>query len=173
MTRKLCLNIGCGWKKTPDNNSENWVNIDKALEVKPDLIMDLDKHKLPHQDSTVDYIYCVQTFEHFKDPLAILKDWWRVCKPGGKIFIQVPYAYAYQDHLHHRTVGFHEDTFVKFYPNQLEKHDRDYYSEITLELSHYKCYSGGLFKYVPFKKYMSKIFNNIYCYIEYELIVIK
>ncbi|MFT4414404.1 FkbM family methyltransferase [Fredinandcohnia humi] len=43
-------------------------------------------------DNTFDIIYASHVVEHFdyKDMVKILKDWYRVLTPGGKIFISVP-----------------------------------------------------------------------------------
>lgn len=45
------LHIGCGWKKF-----DGFVNIDKAKEVKPDIVVDLEEG-LPFENDSFDYIY--------------------------------------------------------------------------------------------------------------------
>lgn len=52
------LNIGCGY-----NKMEGFFNIDKAKEVNPDKVVDIEKG-LPFEDNSVEYIYCKQVLQH-------------------------------------------------------------------------------------------------------------
>jgi len=83
----LKLNLGCGLDKR-----EGWVNIDIRKEVKPDLVLDLERECLPYEDNSVDEIMAKDVLEHFswRRIEGILQDWHRVLKPGGKLFIQTP-----------------------------------------------------------------------------------
>jgi SAM-dependent methyltransferase len=45
---------------------------------------------LPLEDESVDYVISSHVFEHFFDPIAALKEWVRVVRPGGYVFIIVP-----------------------------------------------------------------------------------
>lgn len=46
---------------------------------------------LPFKDSTIDYVLSSHVIEHFFDPIKTLKEWIRVVKPGGYIFIIAPH----------------------------------------------------------------------------------
>jgi len=80
------LNLGCGLDKKPD-----FINVDLREEVQPDIVHDLEK-KLPFPDCSVDEIIAKDVLEHFsfRKVRQILRDWFRVLKPGGKIYIQTP-----------------------------------------------------------------------------------
>jgi len=80
------LNLGCGLDKKP-----GWVNIDIRREVNPDLVWDLEK-PLPLPSNYAEEILAKDVLEHisFRKVRDVLKDWYRVLKPGGKITIQVP-----------------------------------------------------------------------------------
>jgi len=82
----LKLNLGCGLDKR-----QGYVNIDCRPECNPDLLHDLTK-PLPYSDNSVDEIIAKDLLEHFShhDVERILQDWYRVLKPGGKIYIQTP-----------------------------------------------------------------------------------
>jgi len=45
---------------------------------------------LPLEDNSVDYVISSHVLEHFFDPVAAVKEWLRVVKPGGYVFSIVP-----------------------------------------------------------------------------------
>ncbi len=46
---------------------------------------------LPFKNGTLDYVLSSHAIEHFFDPIKALKEWHRVIRPGGYIFIIVPH----------------------------------------------------------------------------------
>jgi SAM-dependent methyltransferase len=46
---------------------------------------------LPFKDNTLDYVLSSHVIEHFYDPVKALREWHRVIKPGGYIFIIAPH----------------------------------------------------------------------------------
>ncbi len=46
---------------------------------------------LPFKDGTLDYVVSAHVIEHFFDPVKALKEWYRVIRPGGYIFIIAPH----------------------------------------------------------------------------------
>jgi SAM-dependent methyltransferase len=46
---------------------------------------------LPFKDGSLDYVVSAHVIEHFFDPVKALKEWYRVIRPGGYIFIIVPH----------------------------------------------------------------------------------
>ncbi|MBS0337345.1 MAG: class I SAM-dependent methyltransferase [Proteobacteria bacterium] len=46
---------------------------------------------LPFKDNTLDYVLSSHVIEHFFDPVRALKEWHRVIRPGGYIFIIAPH----------------------------------------------------------------------------------
>lgn len=65
----------------------------------------IDGSTLPFKDSTFDMVVALDVMEHIEDDAAALKEWLRVIKPGGMIFITVPaYQWLWSDHdvvMHH------------------------------------------------------------------------
>lgn len=47
--------------------------------------------RLPLEDESLDYVLHSHVFEHFWDPIAAVKEWLRVLRPGGIIFAIVPH----------------------------------------------------------------------------------
>lgn len=46
---------------------------------------------LPFKDATLDYVVSAHVIEHFFDPVKALREWYRVIRPGGYIFIIAPH----------------------------------------------------------------------------------
>ena len=80
------LNLGCG-----EDKREGYTNVDIRKEVNPDLVHDLEK-PLPFPDNSVEEIIAFDIVEHFSFHKVeeILRDWFRVLKPGGVIHIRCP-----------------------------------------------------------------------------------
>lgn len=81
----MILNLGCGFNKL-----DNAVNIDYDSYCNPDLILDLEKQKLPFEDNSIDSVIAV----HILDRLSIgffnaMKEIYRVCKSGSTVHIIV------------------------------------------------------------------------------------
>lgn len=52
---------------------------------------------LPFEDETYDYVIASHVLEHFFDPAKTLKEWLRVVKPGGYVFVILPHAWRVPD----------------------------------------------------------------------------
>lgn len=79
------LHLGCGY-----NHIINFCNIDANIYSECDIISDIGTIKLT--DYSVDIIYCSHVLEHIVKPKALdaCKEWHRVLKHNGKIYISVP-----------------------------------------------------------------------------------
>lgn len=58
---------------------------------------------LPFPEASLDYVLSSHVIEHFWDPIAAIKEWMRVLKPGGIIFMIVPHKERTCDHERPRT----------------------------------------------------------------------
>ena len=47
--------------------------------------------KLPLKDNSVDFVISSHVIEHFPDPIKALKEWHRVVRPGGYIYVTAPH----------------------------------------------------------------------------------
>lgn len=89
MTSLIKLNLGCG-----DKILKGYTNVDVVSERAgklPDIICDI-RYLEKFSDNYADEILAVHVVEHFWrwEVGAILKEWVRVLKPGGKMILECP-----------------------------------------------------------------------------------
>lgn len=96
------LNIGCGW-----NKKEGFVNIDKADEVEPDELINIE-NGLPYEDDTFIKIFSSHTLEHVRPHYweLVLAEMARVSKNGATWELILPF-----DNIWTRTNANHYRTF--------------------------------------------------------------
>lgn len=79
---EIKLNLGCG----PVDFGDDWVSIDR---LNLPFIKYHDILKLPYDDNSVDIIFSSHTISYLdrEEILEAFKEWYRVLKVGGKIYI--------------------------------------------------------------------------------------
>ena len=95
------LNIGCGKKKI-----KGYINCDKAKEVNPDKVVDLEK-KLPFKENSIDEVIGDHILEHIYKFIPLMHELHRICKPGAILNFTVPF-YASMG-------AFDDPTHVRFF----------------------------------------------------------
>lgn len=103
-------------------------NAEKLLSEKPKAVHftwgSLDN--LPYEPLFFDFINCLDVLEHTYDPVAIVKEFARVLKPGGQVFITAPTRYGeLEQHIHESIEG-------TLFPAMLHMHhfDREILNDI-------------------------------------------
>ena len=96
---------------------------------------------LPFKDNSLNFVLSSHVFEHFFDPIKTLKEWQRVVKPGGYIFMIIPHKERTFDSPRERTTL---DELIKRHNGELknEIERKDYHhsvwiTEDVLELCKY------------------------------------
>jgi SAM-dependent methyltransferase len=51
-----------------------------------------DGQELPFDPGSFDYVLCFETLEHVEDPIRLLGQLERVCAPGGRVFVSIPWV---------------------------------------------------------------------------------
>jgi predicted SAM-dependent methyltransferase len=127
------LEIGAGPKK----GENGWTTLDVCGGV--DLFWDLQK-KMPFNDNSVQEVYSCHVLEHFwyKDLMILLKDIYRILKPGGKISVVVPNARLFVE-------GYaHPEKFNK----ALLKYEPGIISEKKMDILNYLFYMDNQHRYM-------------------------
>ena len=95
--------------------------------------------QLPLDDSSVDFVISSHVIEHFPDPIKALKEWYRVVKPGGYLYIIAPHKERTFDKERNRStlaelIERHETGKV---PETLNDHCSVWITEDFVELIHW------------------------------------
>jgi len=85
---KVC-DVGAGGRRiTPDI-----VTVDFAAAPGVDVVSDI--HNLSIPDQSFDCVFCTGTLEHVRDPDKAVAELFRILKPGGIVYIDVPFIQGY------------------------------------------------------------------------------
>lgn len=90
------LNLGSGEFPKP-----GFVNVDYYSRAKPDVVHDLDVIPYPFQDDEFDLVEADHCLEHLRDPFAVMREIYRITRPGGLVRIRVPHfsrGFTHADH---------------------------------------------------------------------------
>ncbi len=138
----LKLNLGCGEVII---NRRGWKNYD-AYPLQG--VEQQDIQHLPEHDGTVDRIVMSHVLEHLENPDTVLKECYRVLKPGGALIIAVP-----DNDKRKEWIGFHMATLDERKDREhLEDHHTDYTSR-TLVDAVYKSSPWTIVSLTSAKKY--------------------
>ena len=82
------LTLNCSDPSGPD-----WQNEVLRCVTKPDLFADVTG--LPFNDASVDCLIATETMEHVTDPVAAVRECYRVLRPGGLALFTTPFLWPY------------------------------------------------------------------------------
>lgn len=142
------LHLGCCNRYLP-----GYVNIDIKGRT-ADVLADI--RKLPYEDASVDEIYTSHVLEHFgrHEFLGVLREWYRVLKPGSYIYIAVPNIESAIDY-YNKTGNIHA-LYGQFWGGQRDEHDYHKFGYTFSTLSDYLKKVGfvepelyNTFEYLP------------------------
>jgi SAM-dependent methyltransferase len=105
------LDVGGGLRTDPRNDrgvqrkelaeylkqsKAKYVYLDVVPDYNPDIIGDV--HNLPYEDNSLDAVLAIALLEHVEDPLKAMNEMHRVLKPGGYLYLYVPFLFYYHPH---------------------------------------------------------------------------
>jgi len=129
-------------------NKRQYLILDKVSDYNSDIVGDI--HNLPFEDNSVESIICIAVLEHVEKPWQAIDEMYRVLKPGGYLYIYVPFLYYY-----HPMKGYYKD-YYRFTKNGLKYLLKDF---SHLELQNVRGALHTVFNLVPFiNKYLGNFF---------------
>jgi len=135
------LEIGPG--KKPYCNPETTLFLDKFTDNKdgtpePDIIS--DANHIPKPDETFDYVFSSHVLEHMQNTIAALKEWVRVLRHGGILFLVLPHGDRTFDRHREKTTLEHH---LNDYENLTDEYDHSHNEEIKSGWSKNEDFDGG------------------------------
>ena len=104
----------------------DYKTLDVSADYRPDIVGDI--HAIPMADASVDGVMCRSVLEHVERPADAVREIYRIVKPGGMVFIQVPSIYPYHAR---KGVGAYHD-YWRFFDDTLQLICRDF-SEVRIQ----------------------------------------
>jgi SAM-dependent methyltransferase len=95
----LVLDVGCGHKPyrglllSPPSRASAYIGVDLPGNPYSTPDLEWDGAALPRPDASVDSVLLTEVLEHCPEPGAVLKEVWRVLRPGGFLFMTVPFIW--------------------------------------------------------------------------------
>ena len=82
------LNVG-----SENDRFRNAVNVD----IRPgwDVDAQADAHHLPFRAESFDLVICMAALQYVEDPRAVVREFHRVLRPGGRVYVDVPFVQPY------------------------------------------------------------------------------
>ena len=92
---RQCLQIGVKEHEGKKYGS-NWVAVD-LFDTRDFVDYNYDIHDLKFEDNKFDVAVCISILEHVPHPEVAIAELTRVLKPGGFIWVQLPFHYPYHE----------------------------------------------------------------------------
>lgn len=75
-----------------------YVGVDLQAGKGVDLVMDLSQSIEPLREGHFALVICCSVLEHVKDPWAMARNIVKLLRPGGKVYVSVPWAWRFHDY---------------------------------------------------------------------------
>jgi SAM-dependent methyltransferase len=171
------LDIGCGRSKYPGS-----IGLDQYRFSGVDIVSSLEK-PLPFNDNEFDVVFANQVLEHIDNIVGLMKEIFRILRPGGCLIAHTPYfrsSWAHIDptHLRSFTINSLDYFVVGTYCYENYRFFQPGFSKISVYLDYE--YRGTLFRKLfsnlalknPFK-YENSIYSHIYTFEQISFVLTK
>jgi SAM-dependent methyltransferase len=166
-SKVIRIDLGAGRVKRP-----GYLSLDRIPGPGVDVVCDAEQ-RLPFLDNTVDELFSRHLFEHIKNLIPLFEEVFRICKPGARVVINVPYytsIKAYKDPTH--VNFFTEKTFEYFEGKSWENFDFPFRGSFRVKKIEY-LYRRPFHKWIPFMSFWRSILWNTVTSMIAELEVVK
>lgn len=165
-SEKIVLELGCGNSK----QFEYSIAVDIIDLPGVDIICDLNKGFPFIPDNSVDEIYSSHFMEHINNLGFMMKEIYRILKPGGRKHMTVPHfsnPYFYSDYTHHITFGIYSMSYFsksKYFKRQVPT----FYNDIDFKIISVQVrFKSEWFLPGFFTKRFGKLLNNHKTFLEF------
>ena len=153
----VIIDLGCGHNTRPGS-----FGFECRKQQGVDALCDIER-PLPLKDNSADIVHLSHVLEHVRDALSFMEEVYRICKPGGKVQVAVPYYTsrgAFRDPTHVRYIT--EDTFQYF------EQPTDYGVRTDFHIESIRYDVRKPFRYLPeylrkrCRRYLWNVVDNMY-----------
>jgi len=124
------IHLGCG-----NDIRQGWLNVDSANIPGVDVVHDLTVFPWPFESNRFEEVRLHHVLEHLPDTVKTIEEIHRICVPGARVLIYVPYWNSRDmmtDPTHKRS--FSEYSFDYFDPSKAYCRERPYYSSARFRI---------------------------------------
>jgi SAM-dependent methyltransferase len=160
-----------------------YVNLDFEKQPGVDVIHDLEQTPWPFEDNTFEEVVTNHTLEHLSDLAPIMKELWRVCKPGAIIRISVPHfscGVSYRDPTHKQLFSYFSFDYFSGETSYYKHEDHALYEIVSRQLNFTRFAMPWLNPFInPIINLSPELYERFFCWIfptsevKFELRVLK
>ena len=103
--RGVLYDLGCGespYKEWLSQYVDRYVGVDWSGSLHhptADIVANLNE-PLPIEDEVADSVFSISVLEHLREPQLMLREAWRILRPGGDLLLQVPWQWMIHEAPH-------------------------------------------------------------------------
>ena len=157
---RIFIELGCG-----PNKSAGAIGVDKFEDKAVDIVADIENGLPFLPDSSVDEIFSRHVLEHIENLELLIKEIFRVLKPGGIHRVIVPHfsnPHFYSDYTHRRFFGLYTFDYFADEETKLKRKVPNFYNDLQFHITkrYLRFYSpiSPLINYT--RKQIGKWFNR-------------
>lgn len=128
----------------------DYKTLDVDIRYHPDIVASI--YHIPLADESMGAVICKSVLEHLEEPEHAVREMRRILRPGGKIFVCVPFIYPY-----HARPGVYRD-YYRFSEDALRYLFRDFKS---VEIQKIGGYFRALSLFTPYQHRLKTVLEPI------------